>query len=470
MKTPSALDIAIIDDELVIRESLRDFLSKRGDQVRDFVSGASAIAAFARNPPDVALLDIRMPGEDGLDILRTMREAHPELAVIMMSGHGTMDSAIEAMRHGAADFLRKPVRLPDLLAALERTRRLMALEGDRNRLRATLAHAQRPSGGGGMVGYLGASEACREVLQFLKAAERTPFDGVLITGETGSGKEVIAHELHRRLRGEQAPFVVVNCPALPDNLVESELFGHMKGAFTGADSDHPGAFELADGGTLFLDELGDLALAAQAKLLRTLESRQVRRLGGRRDLAVAVTLIAATNQDLEQMVAAGSFRRDLLYRLNTYQLRLPPLRERTGDIPLLAEHFLRQFAARRHLPDLRFAATTLAALGAYHFPGNVRELRNLIERAVMLCDGAVITPDLLALPKAMPRPPDRRETPVSQVTALPTSAPAGPTDPEAQETLAVLVRLRWNRRQAAKELGISYEALRWRIAKHELSA
>jgi DNA-binding NtrC family response regulator len=449
----TGMDIAIVDDEEVMRESLRDFLARQGHRMREYPDGASAVAAFARNPPDLALLDIRMPGEDGLSVLRRLRADHPELPVIMMSGHGTMDSAIEALRSGAADFLRKPVKYPELLAALERTRKLMEVEGDRNRLRAALGRSQGPADSG----FLGKGAAVREVLSFLEAASRSSFDSVLITGETGSGKDVVARELHRRLRGNEAPFVAVNCPALPETLVESELFGHMKGAFTGADGDRPGAFEMADGGTLFLDELGDLSPGAQSKLLRALETRQVRRLGGRKDVVVNVTVIAATNQDLELMVKDGTFRRDLLYRLNTFQLALPPLRRRTEDIPELAAHFLAQFAARRHLECAAIAPAALAALCAYQFPGNVRELRNIIERAVMLSPDGVIGVELLALPRVAPGLDEDAPAPGS----------AGDQS-EAVVTRAALNRHRWNRRAAAKTLKISYEALRWRIDKYGL--
>ncbi len=462
MSSPG-MDIAVIDDEEVIRESLRDFLVRQGHRIREFTDGEAAVKAFLINPPDLALLDIRMPGEDGLSVLRRLRSDHPELPVIMMSGHGTMDTAIEAMRLGAADFLRKPVKFPDLLAAMERTRRLMEVEGDRNRLRAALARSQGPADSG----YLGASPACQAVRTFLDAASRSALDNVLISGETGSGKDVVARELHRRLRGNEAPFVVVNCPALPETLVESELFGHMKGSFTGADADRPGAFELADGGTLFLDEIGDISAAAQAKLLRALEARQFRRLGGRKEVDVDVTVIAATNQDLEGMVHDGTFRRDLFYRLNTYQLVLPPLRERREDIPLLAKHFLLQFAARRHLDSALFQSGALAAFDAYDFPGNVRELRNIIERAVMLSDKGTITPDLLVLPRARasgPAPGARPGGPGRR----PVEEAADAEPAEARTTRDALVRHRWNRRAAAKELQITYEALRWRIDKYSL--
>ena len=450
----TGMDIAIIDDEEVMRESLRDFLARQGHRMREYPDGASAVAAFARNPPDLALLDIRMPGQDGLSVLRSLRADHPELPVIMMSGHGTMDAAIEALRNGAADFLRKPVKYPELLAALERTRRLMEVEGDRNRLRAALGRSQGPADSG----FLGQGAACREVLSFLEAASHAAFDSVLITGETGSGKDVVARELHRRMRGNEAPFVAVNCPALPETLVESELFGHMKGAFTGADSDRPGAFEMADGGTLFLDELGDLSAGAQSKLLRALETRQVRRLGGRKDIVLNVTVIAATNQDLELMVKDGAFRRDLLYRLNTFQLALPPLRRRSEDIPQLAEHFLTLFAARRHFERAAIAPAAMAALCAYPFPGNVRELRNILERAVMLSRDGAIGVELLSLPQVAA--PDGDGDARAQ-------AVAGDL-PEAAATRAALNHHRWNRRAAAKALKISYEALRWRIDKYGL--
>lgn len=452
--TAVALDIAVIDDEAVVRETLGEFLTRKGHRVRPFSDGPAACAAFATNPPDLALLDIRMPGSDGLDLLDRIHADHPELPIVMISGHGTMDTAIEAMRLGAVDFLRKPIRYPDLMAALERVARLMAVERDRDRLRATLARSQAASGDDG---FITASAACRDIADFLAGAAATPFDSVLIVGETGTGKDVLARELHRRRHGAEAPFVAVNCPALPDTLVESELFGHMRGAFTGADNDRPGAFELADGGTLFLDELGDLARPAQAKLLRTLESRLVRRLGGRKDLPVAVTVIAATNQDLQGMVADGSFRRDLLFRLNTFQLAIPPLRERREDIPVLARHFLERCATRHRMERRDLSDEALRALCQYDFPGNARELRNIIERAALLCRCGRIEARCLALPAA------------AMAAAAEHRPPTSAQDPEAQATHAALVANRWNRRATARSLGITYEALRWRIEKHGLS-
>lgn len=456
--TCAACEIAVIDDEAVIRDTLREFLERKGHRVRPFADSASAMAEFRRNPPDLALLDIRMPGEDGLAVLAHLHADHPDLPVIMISGHGTMETAIEAMRLGAADFLRKPIRYPDLLAALERTHKLMVVERERDRLRATLARVQTGPGAAMDGMFVADAPACRELREFLEAARQTPFDCVLIVGETGTGKDVLARELHRRLHGTEAPFVVVNCPALPETLVESELFGHMKGSFTGADADRPGAFELADGGTLFLDELGDLAKGAQAKLLRALEARQVRRLGGRKDLPVAVTVLAATNQDLPAMVEAGAFRRDLLYRLNTFQLLVPPLRERHEDVPVLAKHFLALAAGRRRLAAAAFTPAALSALQSYAFPGNVRELRNLVERAAMLSRDGRIDTAQLALPSISTR-------------MIRTGAPIGPpADPEAQATHVALVAHKWNRRATAKALGISYEALRWRIEKHGINA
>ncbi|GDY11999.1 type 4 fimbriae expression regulatory protein PilR [Planctomycetota bacterium] len=462
------MDIAIIDDEEVIREMLQDFLSRKGNRVRSFSDGASAVAAFGRNPPDLALLDVRMPGEDGVAILKRLRSDHPELPVILVSGHGTIDTAIDAMRLGAVDFLRKPIRLADLVEALERTRRMLESEAEHHRLSATIARSQKLGSTPTTSGYIGSGNACREVLAFLEAATRTPFDSVLITGETGSGKDVVARELHARLRGTAAPFVAVNCPALPDTLVESELFGHMKGSFTGADGDRPGAFEMAIGGTLFLDEIGDLASAAQAKLLRALESRQVRRLGGRQDIAVDVTVIAATNQDLPAMVQAGTFRRDLLYRLNTFQLALPPLRAHPEDIPVLARHFLAQFAARRRFERAEFKPEALAALSRHDFPGNTRELRNLVERAVMLSPDGEITPELLSLPDGSPRTEQIAIRTPQPPKGSPSTGAQREEDPEVIATREALIAHRWNRRAAAKALSISYEALRWRIAKHAL--
>lgn len=462
------MEIAIVDDEAVIRDTVGEFLGRKGHRVRLFADAAVAVAEFRRNPPDLVLLDVRMPEVDGLVLLANLRQEHPDLQVIMITGHGTMDMAIEAMHHGATDFLRKPIRFGDLLAALERSRRLMLAERDRDRLRATLARAQSSAGMDPQSSFITTSAACREIREFIAAAATTPFDSILLCGETGTGKDVLARELHRRLHGLEAPFVVVNCPALPDTLVEGELFGHMRGAYTGADTDRPGAFELADGGTLFLDELGDLAKGAQAKLLRTLESRQVRRLGGHKDLAVEVTVIAATNQDLPTMVEQGAFRRDLLYRLNTFQLTIPPLRERPEDIPLLAAHALTKISARRRRTDLQFTAAALAALQSYDFPGNVRELRNLVERAAMLSADGRIDVGNLTLPPAASQKAKVRGLHPPKAKSLISDGANGSSTAEAQATQEALVQHKWNRRTTAKALGITYEALRWRIDKFQL--
>lgn len=447
---PPALDILLVDDERIIHESIGRYLQKCGHRVASAYDAGEALAAAGRQPFDVAFVDVRLPGVDGVTAIRELRALQPGLTCITITGHADLDVAVAAMRAGAHDLLRKPIELGDLDTVLERRAALAALQRENRHLRA----AARRSGGE-QAEFLGDSAAARHVREQIAMAAAARCDTILISGETGVGKEVAARLLHAVSARAEQPFVPVNCPAIPASILESELFGHRKGAFTGAADANEGCFEIADGGTLFLDEIAELPPAAQAAILRAVETRRVRRVGGGPEIAVDLCLVAATNRDLQDMVSARQFRQDLYYRLNGFSVVIPPLRERRGDIPLLAQRFLDLYAAGRHLPARAFTPDAAAELMRYDYPGNVRELRHLVERAAVLCRGAEIRPEDLAFqPRAV------RQAPPA----------AGAPSEERARIAAALDQARWNRRQAAQRLGMSYSTLREKIAKYGLAA
>jgi two-component system nitrogen regulation response regulator NtrX len=371
--------ILIIDDEPAIRSTLAGILGDEGHRTALCESGEEGIAQYARDEFDLILLDLWLPGIDGLSVLERLRNAGAP-PVIMISGHGSVDAAVKATRLGAYDFLEKPLSLERVLLTVNHAlsdRRLREQVRDLNR---HLALEEI---------LIGESEPMHRLEQQIRSAAPSS-SRVLITGENGSGKEIVARTLHRNsLRADQ-PFIDVNCAAIPEELIEAELFGHRKGAFTGAIDDRKGKFELADGGTLFLDEVGDMSLKTQAKVLRVLQEQTFQRVGGQQTVKVDVRVLAATNKDLEAEIAAGSFRSDLYYRLNVIPIAVPPLRARGNDILLLAEHFLRRFAAEEAQPKKKLSAGGAARLRGYHWPGNVRELRNVIERLAILLPGDTI--------------------------------------------------------------------------------
>lgn len=442
---PEQLRILLIDDESEVRHTLGDFLSDLGHLVRESPSADAALASDLPAWADLALVDIRMPGTDGIGFLAAASARFPGLTVIMISGHGTLETAVQAMRLGALDFLPKPVRLPELEAAVSRCTALPRWRSGRS----------GASGGPGeLIGDVPAIALLRkQVAMAAQAGLRT----LLVTGETGTGKELVAAMFHRLARGERAPLVTVNCPALPEQLVESELFGHVRGAFTGASEARDGAFQRADGGTLFLDEVADLAPAAQAKLLRALETWRVRPVGGDRERSVDICVVTACNRDPAELVERGILRSDLWHRLNVLTVHLPPLRDRLDDIPALATHFAVRIPGELGQPAWQLDAEVLACLMRHTWPGNVRELRATILRAGVFAGGTRIRPDHIrfasAERSAVPAPP-----------APPASAPCD----EASATRMALVTHGWNRAAAARALGITYEALRWRIRSHGL--
>jgi DNA-binding NtrC family response regulator len=460
--TDQPLQILLADDEPIVRSTLGDYLKDSGHQVVEACDGADALALVDDVDVDLALVDVRMPGMDGLTLLDRLHASRPEIAVVIVTAHGNMETVIRALRAGAVDFLPKPVRFRELDAVIEKARQVRALKVERRHFKDALAGVQAAVSRGTPGVMVGTSAASQRVRELIRHAVEARVDTLLITGETGTGKEVVARQIHDQAGGASAPFIPMNCPAIPEPLLESELFGHRKGAFTGANEHRAGYFELADGGTLFLDEIGDLSATAQAKLLRVLETRLVRRIGEAREKAVDVRVIAATNADLPERVKQGRFRADLFYRLNVFGIELVPLRERRIDILPLAEHFLGGFCGARGWKAGGFAEGARQWLLEYDYPGNARELRNLVERAAILTRGATITEQQLPARSARPAAP-----PVVVVDE-PAAVPIADDDLKGR-ILRALEEARWNRRDAATALGMPYSTLRFRMRRLGIS-
>lgn len=374
--------ILIVDDEAPIRDILRQIFEYEGHEVETASSGREGLESMRTAFPDVVFLDVKMPGMDGLQVLEKLRSQDPEAVVVMISGHGTVDAAVQATRAGAYDFLEKPLDSDRLLVTLRNALEVRGLSRSVRELRDETSERYR---------IVGRSEAIRGLLERVERVAPTD-SRVLITGENGTGKELVARALHAGSPRSEGPFVEVNCAAIPSELIESELFGHVKGSFTGAVGDRAGRFEQADGGTLFLDEVGDMSLPAQAKVLRALEEGVVTRVGGQRLIRVSVRIVAATNKNLEEEIRTGGFREDLFYRLNVVPIHVPPLRERREDIPALVEHFLERIRQADQLPARRLHPEAMKRLTQLNWPGNVRELRNTVERLVILASGDEIGP------------------------------------------------------------------------------
>ena len=384
----SRAHVLVADDEPGIRQLLTEILADEGFSVTSVASGEDALEALAVELFDLALLDVWLPGMDGIEVLRQMRARGHHVPVVVVSGHASTELAVRAIREGAADFLEKPLALERVLLTVRNTL-------TQARLRERLAAAQEEE----VPALTGVSPAVKELRrQILLAA---PTDSrVLIAGPNGSGKEVVARLLHRHSRRAGGPFVAVNCAAIPTELIESELFGHLKGAFTGAVEAKRGKFELADGGTLFLDEVGDMSLLTQAKVLRVLQESSFTRLGGSQEVHVDVRVLAATNKELDEEIEGGRFRRDLYFRLNVIPLQVPAMRERREDVPLLVDEFMHDFALRNGIPPKSVSAEAMEQLRTYGWPGNVREIRNVAERLMVMSGGSVVGIDDLQLGRA----------------------------------------------------------------------
>jgi two-component system nitrogen regulation response regulator NtrX len=372
--------VLVVDDEAGIRDSLSQILGDEGFDVSAVATGEDALKRLAREPFDLLLLDVWLPGKDGLEILQEIREHHPDPAVVMISGHASVEAAVKATKLGAFDFIEKPLSLEKITLVAENALHQRRLEARNRALSESLA---------GPV-LVGSSPVMEKLREQIRAA--APTDGrIVIFGENGTGKEVVAQSIHAMSMRSEEPFVEVNCAAIPEELIESELFGHVKGAFTGASESKKGKFQLADGGTLFLDEIGDMSLKTQAKVLRVLQEQTFEPVGGTRSQRVDVRVVAATNKDLARLIQHGAFREDLYFRLNVLPLEIPPLRERRSDIRELVRHFLEEFASHygREVPELSEDAVT--ALDGYGWPGNVRELRNIVERLTIMGPAGEIT-------------------------------------------------------------------------------
>jgi two-component system NtrC family response regulator len=445
-KPHNRLKLLFADDERSLQELMSVELPRLGHEVTVCPDGATAIAALERNTYDCILVDLNMPHASGIDVIAKAKELSPDTEAVVLTGKSTMDSAISALRHGAFDYLTKPCKLIDLKALLARVAEKRDLT---NKYRAVKRQLERLEGGSQLIGSSAGMRQVRQMISKIAPTDST----VLVLGETGTGKELVARALHDQSLRAEMPFVAINCGGLPESLIESELFGHRKGAFTGADEHRVGLFEVANGGTLFLDEIGELPKAMQAKLLRVLESGEIRRVGDNESFVVDVRVVCATHRDLEQMVADGEFRQDLMFRINTFEVRLPALRERIEDIAELSRHLLKRLRPTLKPGDELFEPDALRTLEGYSWPGNVRELANVIEHAAILGDRGPIAATQL--------PNKFGERKLRGPHFKP--AIAGTTQTLREIELSViqqtLERHKGNKPRAAEELGISLKTL-----------
>jgi two-component system response regulator AtoC len=451
-------NVLVVDDEESMRHLLTVILADRGYEVRAVSNGEDALRELSSRDYDLVVSDVRMPRMDGLVLLRRALELHPDLTFIVMSAYGTHDTAIEAMKAGAYDYVSKPFKPDEVVLVLRKAEERLRLSRENRRLRSELADGFR------IENFIGSSPALQEMLRQVRRVSPTKTT-VLLTGESGTGKELVARALHELSPRAAMPFVAVNCGAIPAELLESELFGHVRGAFTDASRDKKGLAAEADGGTLFLDEIGELPLQLQVKLLRFLEDEMVRRVGDTRSEKVDVRVVAATARDLARAVKEGQFREDLFYRLNVVNVRLPALRERPDDVPALVEHFLAKYRRLRpEAPLTGVSPQALEVLRSHRWPGNVRELEHAVERAVVLADGPLVQEDDL---------PD-------EVRAAPAPAAPAPVRDlsvkrafrslEEQYIRAALERTGGNRTRAAELLDLSYRALLYKIKEYGIEA
>jgi DNA-binding NtrC family response regulator len=460
MAEPTPSRVLVVDDEAGMRKSLAIMLRREDYAVAEAAGGTEALDQIGREVFDLIVADLNMDDLSGLEVLRHVKQSNPDVEVIMMTAYGTIESAVEAMKLGAFDFITKPFQPEEILLRVRNALDKRQLRREVHRLRAEAHHAS------GLERIVGVSEPIRRLLASVPRVGQTD-STVLVTGESGTGKELIARAIHATSRRAQGPFVSVSCAALPEQLLENELFGHVKGAFTGALAARKGLLEEAQGGTFFLDEVGEAPLAIQTKLLRVLEERSIRRLGDNRSWPVDIRVVAATNRDLDVAVREKAFREDLLYRLNVIRLHLPPLRERSDDVPLLARHFLALHCRQLERELEGFSPEAFAAIGSYMFPGNIRELSNVIEQAVALAAGPLIELDDIPERVRSPQPLAGRATPPAATTS--TTPLEDAIEGVEQEQIREALRVTgWNISQAATRLGVSRNTLRYRIEKYGL--
>ena len=460
--------ILVVDDEMAQREILRTILSAEGYRVETAGNAAEAVEKSTRTHFDLVLTDLRMPGEDGLSLVRQLTREDPPTLVILMTAYGSMDSADQAVKLGAFDYLTKPLERDELLLIVNRALEQTRLIQENRLLRQQIEERFRDEG------IVSSHYRMQEVFDKIHKVSSST-STVLILGESGTGKELIARAIHRHSPRKDRPFVAVSCAAIPETLIESELFGHERGAFTGASARQVGLFEAADKGTLFLDEIGELNVNMQAKVLRALQEREIRRVGGREDLKVDVRIIAATNKDLEVEVRGGTFREDLYYRLNVVTIQLPPLRDRSTDIPQLAEHFVAKACAEAARPALGITTEAMRRLVQYHWPGNIRQLEAVLQRAVVLSDGKKIdSADLpvevrfSSLPGREPSPEEAAAASGGPVRFLLPAQGINLEEVERDFIVQAMEMAGGVIAKAAKLLGLSYRTLQYRLEKFQI--
>ncbi|MBI2177880.1 MAG: sigma-54-dependent Fis family transcriptional regulator [Candidatus Tectomicrobia bacterium] len=448
MRPNSEIHVMVVDDKRGSREALEKMIAKEGFRVSLAHDAETALEAIERDPASVVITDLRMPGMDGIRLLKEVKRRNPRTEVILISGVGTVESAVEAMREGAYDFLTKPLERVVVRKAIEKAVEVQELMRENEDLRAQLQSLRDESG------FIGNHPSVRAVKELVRQVAPTSAT-VLILGESGTGKELVASAIHSLSERRSGPYIKLNCAALPETLLESELFGYERGAFTGAAQRKEGRFRLAHGGTLFLDEIGDMPLVLQPKILRVLQEGEFERVGGTETLKADVRIVASTNRDLERAVAERAFREDLYYRLNVIRVQLPALRERRGDVPLLAEHFLQRFAAKNSRPVTGFSREAVAILSNHDWPGNVRELENTVERAVVLSRGEILTPEDLPSHFARPQKPagEAPLPPEAPVLTIPVGTPLA--EIERRVILETLRRAGGDKSEAARQLGIA---------------
>ncbi len=455
--------VLVVDDEESIREFLDIMLRKEGYEVTCAEDGQQALDIIKKKSFDLVISDLQMPNLTGIEMLRQVRDHYPDLLFMMITAFGTTETAVEAMKLGAYDYITKPFKIDEVRINIANALRSKNLETENRTLKKELTKEYS------FQNLVGNSEAMHRIYELVKRVSQTPTN-VLITGESGTGKEMIAKAIHFNGLLKERPFVTINCGAIPESLMESEMFGHKKGSFTGAIADKTGLFEVADGGTLFLDEVGELPLTIQVKLLRAIQERVIRRVGGTDDQKIEVRIIAATNRDLEDMVKKSTFRQDLFYRLNVINIRTPSLRERPDDIPLLANHFLKKYNDRLAKTIGGISAEAMDMMKKYDYPGNVRELENIIERTVALEGGATILPE--SLPPFVNTPSGRKlaSTHEIQITEEGLDLDKVMGQIEKELLIKAIHAAGGVKKKAAKLLAITFRSMRYRVEKYSLGS
>ena len=456
----SLLNILIIDDEAGIRSELTDFFELYDYNVKTADRPSIAFEILKKNLIDIVILDIQLPEMDGLQVLQRIKKLYSSIEVIMITGHGDTDCVIQAMRNGAFDFFQKPFRTIELKSSIERTQKFINLTNKYEISKQTNQMISKELQSEIGTELIGKSKSMHNVLELISKVANFDDTSVLITGESGTGKELVARSIHLLSKRKNTYFYPVNCSAIPENLFESEFFGHMKGSFTGANENKAGWFEIANSGTLFLDEIGDMPFTQQIKLLRVLEDKKIRRIGSHREIPVNVRIIAATNQPIEDYLKSNKFRLDLYHRLNTFSIHIPPLRDRREDIPLLIDYFIRQFSQKMRKKIIGVEDVAYQKLQNYPFTGNVRELKNLIERAVILSENGWIKASYFSVLRGTEKVTQQESLPVEEDWDLESN--------EKKLINKALQKSKYNKTKAAELLNISWYALNRKIKKFDL--